>query len=186
MAAAAHLRAARTDLEVEALDADLDAELARRLFAECDLVLDGTDNFETRYLLNDAAVEAGKPWVYAGAVGMSGAVVAVLPAEGPCLRCLFPVAPTPGSAPTCETAGILGPAASTAASLQAGEALKLLAGRADLWLPGLPLLRPSPGRLLPGLAAARSGRALLRLATVRVLEEEAGSAPTASAAETAS
>jgi molybdopterin-synthase adenylyltransferase len=136
VAAAVHLRAARADLEVEALDADLDAELARRLFAECDLVLDGTDNFETRYLLNDAAVEAGKPWVYAGAVGMSGAVAAVLPAEGPCLRCVFPVAPKPGSAPTCETAGILGPVAATAASLQTAEALKILAGRADLLAPG--------------------------------------------------
>jgi molybdopterin-synthase adenylyltransferase len=136
VAAAEHLRAVRADLELDALDADLDAELARRLFAECDLVLDGTDNFETRYLLNDAAVEAGRPWVYAGAVAMSGAVAAVRPGEGPCLRCLFPSAPKPGSAPTCETAGILGPAASTAASLQTAEALKLLSGRSDLLAPG--------------------------------------------------
>jgi molybdopterin-synthase adenylyltransferase len=136
VAAAEHLRTVRADLEVDALDADLDAELARRLFAECDLVLDGTDNFETRYLLNDAAVEAGKPWVYAGAVGMSGAVAAVRPGAGPCLRCLFPTAPKPGSAPTCETFGILGPVASAAASLQSAEALKLLAGRGDLLAPG--------------------------------------------------
>jgi molybdopterin-synthase adenylyltransferase len=136
VAAAEHLRAVRTDLEAEALDADLDAELARHIFAGCDLVLDGTDNFETRYLLNDAAVEAGKPWVYAGAVGMSGAVAAVRPGEGPCLRCLFPTSPKPGSAPTCETAGILGPVATAAASLQTAEGLKILAGRADLLAPG--------------------------------------------------
>jgi molybdopterin/thiamine biosynthesis adenylyltransferase len=136
VAASKRLRAVRADLDVEALDADLDAELARRLFSECDLVLDGTDNFETRYLLNDAAVEAGKTWIYAGAVGMSGAVAVVRPGDGPCLRCLFPAAPKPGSAPTCETAGILGPVAAAAASIQAAEALKLLAGRPDLLAPG--------------------------------------------------
>jgi len=137
IAAASHLRDVRGDLDVEALDADLDGELARRLFVEYDLVLDGTDNFETRFLLNDAAVDSGKPWIYAGAVGTSGSVMTVLPGSTPCLRCLFPDLPPPGSAPTCDTAGILGPAATAVASLQAGEAIKFLAGRADLCARGM-------------------------------------------------
>lgn len=137
VAAAAHLRDARSDLEAEALDADLDAELARRLARECDVVLDGTDNFETRYLLNDAAVEAGKPWVYAGAVAACGSVFAVRPGVTACLRCLFPEAPAPGSAPTCETAGVLGPAVGAVASLQAAEAVKILVGKPDLCAAGL-------------------------------------------------
>jgi molybdopterin/thiamine biosynthesis adenylyltransferase len=137
VAAAAHLRDARSDLSVEALDADLDSELARRLARDCGVVVDGTDNFETRYLMNDAAVEAGKPWVYAGAVAACGSVFAVRPGVTACLRCLFPQAPAPGSAPTCETAGVLGPAVGAVASLQAGEAVKILAGREDLCVPGL-------------------------------------------------
>lgn len=137
VAAAVHLREARSDLAVEILCADLDAELARRLFAECAVVLDGTDNFETRYLLNDGSVESATPWVYAGAVGETGAVMTVLPGTLPCLRCLFPVVPSPGSAPTCDAVGVLAPAASAAASIQAGEALKVLSGRSDLCSGGL-------------------------------------------------
>ena len=137
VAAAAHLREVRADLDLEPLDADLDAELARRLARDCDVVVDGTDNFETRYLINDAAVEAGKPWVYAGAVAACGSVFSVRPGVTACLRCLFPEPPAPGSAPTCETAGVLGPAVGAVASLQAAEAVKILAGRADLCAPGL-------------------------------------------------
>lgn len=137
VAAEAHLREARSDLATEIFVADLDAELARHLFARCDLVLDGTDNFETRYLLNDASVSTGKPWVYAGAVSTYGSVMLFRPGETACLRCLFPQAPAPGSAPTCDTAGVLGPAAAAVAAIQAGEAIKLLAGRADLCASGL-------------------------------------------------
>jgi adenylyltransferase/sulfurtransferase len=137
VAAATHLGEARSDLAVDALVADLDADLARLIFAECSVVLDGTDNFETRYLLNDASVGSGTPWVYAGAVGETGSVMAVLPGTSPCLRCVFPVVPPPGSAPTCETVGVLAPAASVAASIQAGESLKILSGHADLCSLGL-------------------------------------------------
>jgi molybdopterin/thiamine biosynthesis adenylyltransferase len=132
IAARAHLERIRSDLLVEALDADLDADLARSLFERCDLVLDGTDNFETRYLLNDTAVEYGKPWIYAGAVSTYGAVMVVRPGLTPCLRCLFPDLPAPGSAPTCETVGVLGSAVGAMASLQVTEAVKILAGRPDL------------------------------------------------------
>lgn len=165
VAAARRLEAIRPDLEVEAISADLDGDLARDLFRRADLVLDGTDNFETRYLLNDAAVEARKPWIYAGAVSTYGSVAALFPGEGPCLRCLFPDPPPPGSAPTCETSGILGPAATAVASLQAGEAIKILAGRQDLRFPGLltlDLLEGSLSRLkasrLAGCPCCGQGR----------------------------
>jgi len=136
-AACEALRAARAELDADAWDLDLGPEQARELFARCDLVLDGTDNYETRFLLNDASVESAKPWIYAGAVSTYGAVLVVRPGEGPCLRCLFPTLPPPASAPTCDIAGVLGPAASAVASLQASEALKLLAGRPDLCSRGM-------------------------------------------------
>lgn len=136
-AAAEALAAFRSDLKAEPWDLDLGPEQARDLFARCDLVLDGTDNFETRFLLNDAAVEAIKPWIYAGAVATQGAVLTIRPVKSPCLRCLFPDLPPPGSAPTCETAGVLGPAATAIASIQVAEALKLLAGREDLLANGV-------------------------------------------------
>jgi adenylyltransferase/sulfurtransferase len=106
----------------------LDARNLPELADGCDLVLDGTDNLATRYLVNDWCVEHGVPWVYGGAVGSSGLVMPVLPGSGPCLRCLFPDPPPPGSLPTCDTAGVILPAVGATASLQAGLALRLLAG----------------------------------------------------------
>jgi len=137
VAAGRRLLEARSDLELETRCADMDGELARSLFQTCDVVVDGTDNFETRYMLNDAAVWAGKPWIYGGAVSGHGSVLLVRPGETACLRCLFPTCPPPGSASTCDTVGILGPAAGAVAALQAGEALKVLAGRSDLCAGGL-------------------------------------------------
>jgi len=137
VAAEQALREIRPDLEVEALAEDLGPERARDLFQRAAVVLDGTDNFETRYLLNDAAVEAGRPWIYGGAVSTFGTLLAIRPGLTPCLRCLFPAPPAPGSAPTCDTAGVLGPAAAAVGALQAGEALKVLAGREDLCAPAL-------------------------------------------------
>jgi adenylyltransferase/sulfurtransferase len=93
-----------------------------------DLVLDGTDNVETRYLLNDVAVKHGIPWVYGACVGTTGRVMAVLPGATACLRCVFPEPPGPGELPTCDTAGVLGPAAAVVASLQSVAAIKLLVG----------------------------------------------------------
>jgi molybdopterin/thiamine biosynthesis adenylyltransferase len=93
-----------------------------------DLVVDCTDSFETRYAVNAACCAARVPLVEAGVVGMSGLVMAIRPGESACYRCAFPVAPPPGAAPTCAQAGVLGPAAGVIGSLQALEALKLLAG----------------------------------------------------------
>ena len=130
-AAARHLLEISSGLRLEPWIADIKSEEATELFLKCDLVLDGSDNFETRFLLNDAAVKARKPWIYAGAIGEHGALMTVLPGEGPCLRCVFPNMPPMGSVPTCETAGVFGPAPCAVASFQASEALKLLIGRRE-------------------------------------------------------
>lgn len=94
---------------------------------ECDLIVDGTDNVETRYLLNDVAVKHGIPWIYGACVGTEGRCMAVRPGEA-CLRCVFPDPPTAGELPTCDTAGVLGPGAGIVASLQATVAIRLLVG----------------------------------------------------------
>lgn len=104
----------------------VDAETLPELAEGAALVLDGTDNLETRYLINDWSVERGVPWVYAGVVGSGGLVLAVLPGVGPCLRCVFPEPPPPGSLPTCDTAGVILPAVGAVASLAAGLALRIL------------------------------------------------------------
>lgn len=113
----------RIEAHAEHLDADNIEELA----AGCDLVLDGTDNLGTRYLLNDWAVREGVPWVYGGVVGSGGIALAVLPGRGPCLRCLFPDPPPAGALETCDTAGVLQPAVAAIAGFQAGLALRILA-----------------------------------------------------------
>ena len=98
---------------------------------DADLILDGTDNFEIRYLINDVAVKLDKPWVYGGCIGSHGQTMTILPGETPCLRCVFEAAPAPGEAGTCETAGVLGPIVNIVASFQAAEAFKILTGQLD-------------------------------------------------------
>lgn len=107
--------------------AHLDADRLLDLGEGVDLILDGTDNMGTRYLVNDFAVREATPWIYAGVVSAGGLVLPVLPGRGPCLRCVFPDPPPPGTLPTCDTAGVLGPAVGAIASTQAGLALRLLA-----------------------------------------------------------
>src|SRR6202051_790867 len=92
-----------------------------------DVILDGTDNFETRYLLNDYAVKNSVPWVYTAAVGSYGVTLNVLPSKTACLSCIFPDTPR-GMVETCETAGILNSAVNLVASVAATEALKILVG----------------------------------------------------------
>lgn len=131
-AAARKLRAINSSVEVEPIVADVDRTNVLDLVKDVDLILDGSDNFEVRYLINDAAVQLGKPWVYGGCIGSHGQTMTILPGETPCLRCVFEAAPAPGEAGTCETAGVLGPIVNVIASYQATEALKILAGRRDL------------------------------------------------------
>jgi len=103
----------------------------------CHVLIDGTDNFQTRYLLNDLAVSLGVPYCYAGVVGTRGMQMTVLPNQAACLRCLFPEPPAPGTTETCDTVGVLGPAVQIAAACQAGDAMKVLLGRTDLIAPTL-------------------------------------------------
>lgn len=118
-----------SQIEVEAHVADVDAGNIAGLLAGVDCLLDGTDNFETRYLLNDASLKLGIPWVYGGCLGAEGQTLTILPGETPCLRCLLPEAPPPGSSPTCDAAGILGTIIQFVAAWQCNEALKILCGR---------------------------------------------------------
>src|SRR4051812_14112579 len=130
-AGARKLRAINSAVTVEPVVADIDRTNILELVQDADLVLDGTDNFEIRYLINDAAVKLNKPWVYGGCIGSHGQTMTILPGQTPCLRCVFEAAPAPGEAGTCETAGVLGPVVNIIASLQATEALKTLTGRLD-------------------------------------------------------
>jgi adenylyltransferase/sulfurtransferase len=130
-AAARKLRRINSGVEIEPVVVDVDRTNILELAGDADLILDGSDNFEVRYIINDAAVKLGKPWVYGGCIGSYGQSMTILPGETPCLRCVFEAAPNPGEAGTCETAGVLGPIVNIVASFQAAEALKLLAGKRD-------------------------------------------------------
>ena len=143
IAAANKLRRINSSVEIEPLVADVDHTNVQALAADVDLLVDGTDNFETRFLLNDVAHATGKPWVYGGCIGAEGQTMTIVPGETACLRCVVQDAPPPGTTPTCDTAGILGSAVNIVASIQAAEAIKLLSGNAgainrhltivDLW-----------------------------------------------------
>ena len=128
VAAAEHLRLLNSEVEVEARVADLHPGTVDGLLAGTDLVLDGADNFETRMLVNEACVRDGRPWIYAACLGSYAVCCAIRPGVTACLRCFLEETPAPGEAETCETAGILGPAVHAAAALEAGQALRLLAG----------------------------------------------------------
>lgn len=136
-AAAARLQRINSEVDLDPRVCDVNYSNAEDLVRDVDLALDGTDNFETRFLLNDACVKLGKPWVYGGCVGSYGMVMTVLPGEGPCFACLIGDLPAPGSSPTCDTAGVLGMAVGVVASVQACEALKILAGRRESLAAGL-------------------------------------------------
>lgn len=127
-AAVRKLRRINSAARIEGLVTDMTSHNIERLMADADVVVDGTDNFETRYLINDACVKHGKPWIYGGVVSTTGMTLTVVPGKGPCLRCLFPDPPPVGSLPTCETAGILNTLPTVIASLQATEAIKLIVG----------------------------------------------------------
>jgi molybdopterin/thiamine biosynthesis adenylyltransferase len=128
IAAARKIAVINRDIEIEPVVADLTASNVDDLLGDVDLILDGTDNFETRYLINDYSVDRGRPWIYGAAVGSYGITMPVVPLQTACLRCVYPDPPA-GAQPTCETAGVLGPVTALIASLQVSEALKILCGR---------------------------------------------------------
>lgn len=134
VAAERRLRAINSDARIEGLVSDLNSKNARELLSGFPLILDGTDNFESRLLINDAAVSLGIPWIYAAAVGSYGLTFTVQPGQTACLACLLEAndgARHPGFEETCDTAGILNSAASLVASIQATEAIKLLSGNRE-------------------------------------------------------
>jgi molybdopterin/thiamine biosynthesis adenylyltransferase len=131
IACANHIREINSDISVEPEVADVNHSNIERLLQDCDVVLDGTDNFSTRYLINDACVKHEVNWIYGAAVGSYGVTMTIRPGVTPCLRCIFPEAPPPASAPTCDTAGVIMPIISVVAAVQVSEALKLLTGKIE-------------------------------------------------------
>ncbi|MER3430098.1 MAG: thiamine biosynthesis protein ThiF [Blastocatellia bacterium] len=133
VAAAARIAEINSTIAVELIVADANSSNIEDFTAGCDLILDGTDNFEIRYLINDLAVKNSIPWIYGAAVASYGATMTIIPTETPCLRCIFPEIPEAGSAPTCDTAGVIMPIISSVSAIQVSEAIKYLSGNlADL------------------------------------------------------
>jgi adenylyltransferase/sulfurtransferase len=131
IAAERKLRRINSQVEVVGLVADLNAENAEELLTNADLVMDGTDNFEARYIINDVCVKHGLPWVYCGVLASYGMTMTIVPHKTPCLRCLFADMPPPGATATCDTAGILGPVVTVVAGIAAAEGIKLLLGAGE-------------------------------------------------------
>ncbi len=140
VAAAEHLSAANSAVTIEPVVADFNPGNALALTQDVDLILDGTDNFETRYLINDVALKLGLPWVYTGVVASYGMTTTLIPdgatekvgrESTPCLQCILGVEP-PGGGPTCDTAGVIGPIVTLMASIAAAEAMKLLARKGEI------------------------------------------------------
>jgi molybdopterin-synthase adenylyltransferase len=117
-----------SDVEVEAIVIDVNQSNVESLIRDVDLILDGTDNFQIRYLLNDAAVKLGKPWIYGAAVSSYGTTMTIIPGDTPCLRCIFEDMPDAGSSPTCDTAGVIMPIIATVSAVQVAEAIKIMVG----------------------------------------------------------
>jgi molybdopterin-synthase adenylyltransferase len=130
VAAEKHLLAINSDVRVEGVVADLTPQNADELLSGFPLILDGTDNFETRFLINDFAVRTGTPWIYAAAVASYGLTFTILPGQTACLACLLDPRGC-GLEETCDTIGVLGSIVNLVASLETSEALKLLAGRSS-------------------------------------------------------
>lgn len=131
VAARDRLAKINSSIQIEARVADLDGSNVESLVAEMQIIIDGTDNVATRYLLNDASLKFGRPWIYGACVGSEGRMLAVFPDHGPCLRCLFPTPPNPADLPACDTAGVLGPVAAMVGALQATAAIKIFSGNAS-------------------------------------------------------
>jgi adenylyltransferase/sulfurtransferase len=130
VAAARHLARINSGVSLESMVADLTPASIDELFEGVTLIVDGTDNFETRFLINDYAVRQGVPWIYSAAVGSYGLKIPFVPGSTACLRCVYPTPPE-GAQPTCETEGVLAPATAAIASLAIGDALKILAGEQE-------------------------------------------------------
>jgi adenylyltransferase/sulfurtransferase len=128
IAAKTRISEINSGIEVEAIVSDINHSNIESYLDACDLVIDGTDNFQIRYLLNDACVKHGKTWIYGAAVSSYGTTMTIIPGETPCLRCIFEEMPDAGSSPTCDTAGVIMPIITSISAIQVSEALKFLTG----------------------------------------------------------
>jgi len=168
IAAANRLGRVNSEVQLDPIVADIDPGNMLGFARDVDLIIDGMDNFETRFLINDAALELGKPWIYAGCLGSHGQVLPIIPGQTACLRCLLGDLPGPAETETCDTAGLLGPAISVIASLEVTLALKLICQElgavteqmavVDVWDPSLRLMRTAGLRSQADCPACVHGR----------------------------
>jgi adenylyltransferase/sulfurtransferase len=142
VAAARKLRRINSSITIEEIAGEVTPANIAGLVSDADVVMDGTDNFATRFLINDVCVKLGKPWVYCGVIAAYGMTMTIQPHRSPCLRCVLGNLPAPGTVPTCDIAGVIGPIVTLMGSIAAAEAIKLIVGRgtlnagmiyADLW-----------------------------------------------------
>lgn len=128
VAAANKLKKINSEIAIEPLTVDVSPRNIEKIIKESDIVLEGTNNLETRFLINDACLKNNLPWIYAAALGSTAACMTIIPHQTPCLRCYMSQPPSPGTLPSCDTVGVLSMTTGTIASLQSAEALRLLAG----------------------------------------------------------
>src|SRR5881275_3354611 len=139
IAAVEKLRRVNSEVHVEALVEDINADGIEALVQDTDLVLDATDNFETRYLINDVCIKHQRPWIYSGVIASYGVTMNIVPGDTACLRCVFPEMPLPGTTPTCDTAGVLNGIVGAISGVASTEAIKILlksekVSRAMFWM----------------------------------------------------
>ncbi len=132
IAAERHLKKVNSAVEVEGIVADVNYTNIERLISGADLILDGLDNFETRFLINDVSLKYRIPWVYGAVISSSGMTMNIIPGETPCFRCFASKPPSGRAIPTCDTAGVIGPAPFIIGSLQSVEAMKILIGAKEI------------------------------------------------------
>jgi adenylyltransferase/sulfurtransferase len=131
-AACEHLKKINSEITLEPVVADVNSSNIEQFCSGVDLVLDGSDNMELRYLINEQCIKSGVPWIYGGALMAGGASMNILPGKSPCFRCIFPDSPPPGSYPTCSTAGVLNMVTALVASIESVEAIKILLDSPDI------------------------------------------------------
>ncbi|MFC1911691.1 ThiF family adenylyltransferase [Chloroflexota bacterium] len=132
VAAERYLKKVNSSIEIEGIVADVNYANVEKLITGADLILDGLDNPETRFIINDAAMKHKIPWIYGAAISTSGMTMNIIPGKTPCFRCIFPSQPLPGVIPTCDTAGVIGTTPFIIGSLQATEAVKILIGSREI------------------------------------------------------
>lgn len=137
IAAKRKLEKINSDIEIESEVVDLNSKNIEKICRDMDLILDATDNFDTRYLINDISLKLNIPWIYGGVMGSMGMVSPIIPGKTPCFRCFMPQPPAPGSVETCDTVGVLNGITSIIGSFQSTEALKILTSNTEKLIKGI-------------------------------------------------